>query len=193
MSQIIQLKITIRDSKPAIWRRVEVDGDNTFYQLHEIIQALFGWFDDHLKEFEIGRKRIIINDGMMDENEYDEANGFDVFDSSEIKLKDFLKTINQKLTYTYDFGDNWEHIIVVEKFLTKELGKNYPLCTKGKGRGPEEDCGGVWGYEELCEILSDKNHPEHEERMEWMGLEEGEFDPEYFNLEELNDDLRGLE
>ena len=92
-----------------------------------------------------------------------------------------------KFTYEYDFGDGWEHIILLEKILPPEDGATYPRCIKGKRACPPEDCGGIWGYAHLLEVIADPEDPEHDEMLEWLG---GEFDSEYFNLDEVNERLR---
>jgi Plasmid pRiA4b ORF-3-like protein len=93
----------------------------------------------------------------------------------------------KKFTYTYDFGDNWDHAILVEKTLEAEPGVRYPRCVGGKRACPPEDCGGPWGYGDFLEAVGDPRHPEHEEMLEWAG---GEFDPEAFDIETVNEELR---
>ncbi len=93
----------------------------------------------------------------------------------------------ERIRYTYDFGDDWEHEIVVEKVLVAEPGVRYPVCVAGKGACPPEDCGGVWGYERLREVLADPADEEHGEMLEWLGLQAvAEFDPARFGVEEVN-------
>jgi len=87
--------------------------------------------------------------------------------------------------YTYDFGDNWEHIIKLEKVLPRDKNINYPVCIGGKRASPPEDCGGVWGYEDFLKIINNPDHEEYEETIEWAG---GEFDPEYFDVKEIKFD-----
>jgi hypothetical protein len=99
------------------------------------------------------------------------------------KLVDFFSMESRSAVYTYDFGDNWEHKIQLEKILPREEGVTYPICIKGKRACPPEDCGGIWGYAELLEILGNPNHEEYEEMLEWLG---GEFDPEHFDVEEIS-------
>ena len=94
-----------------------------------------------------------------------------------------------KFRYEYDFGDSWEHVLVVEKVLPPEPGRQVPVCIKGKRACPPEDVGGVWGYAEFLEALQDPDHEDHEMYLEWIG---GEFDAEEFDLEETNEMLRGL-
>ncbi len=95
----------------------------------------------------------------------------------------------RKFTYEYDFGDSWHHEILVEKVFAPEAGGRYPQCVAGKRACPPEDCGGVWGYERFLEVIKDEDDPEHEEMLEWAG---GAFHPEAFNLEEVNQELKGI-
>jgi len=94
------------------------------------------------------------------------------------------------LRYLYDFGDDWQHDIVVEAVGPADSDARYPRCTAGRRAGPPEDCGGVWGFAELLEILADPQHEEHAERLEWLGIDSAEeFDPAAFDLAEINRDL----
>lgn len=102
------------------------------------------------------------------------------------RLKKHMRREGQKFRYEYDFGDGWEHEVLLEKILPVAAGVQYPRCLKGKRACPPEDCGGAWGYEDLLKALADKNHPDHEMYLEWLG---GEFDPEEFDLEWINEML----
>jgi Plasmid pRiA4b ORF-3-like protein len=109
------------------------------------------------------------------------------------KLRQTAPRAGDRLRYTYDFGDDWEHDILVEAVTAAEPGAAYPRCITGRRACPPEDCGGIWGYEELLEILGDPGHDEHDERLEWLGLDSAdEFDPAAFDLAEVNNDLAGL-
>ncbi len=179
-NQVFQFKITLKGIKPPIWRRIQVPETYTFWDLHVAIQDAMGWDDYHLHEFELvnpltGLKQSI---GSPDK-EFDR----EVFSELKQKLVDFFSMENRSAVYTYDFGDNWEHKIQLEKILPREEGVTYPICIKGKRACPPEDCGGIWGYAELLEILGNPNHEEYEEMLEWLG---GEFDPEHFDVEEIS-------
>ena len=100
-----------------------------------------------------------------------------------VTLADVAPAPGDRLVYEYDFGDGWEHDLLVEKVLELEPGATYPVCIKRRRACPPEDVGGIWGYAEFLEILSDPDHPEYEERLEWVG---GEFDPEEFDVEDVN-------
>lgn len=185
-SQVFQLKVTLKGSKPPIWRRVLVESSTTLDQLHEVIQAAFGWWNYHLYEFEVGRTRYGIPD----------PDGFDfgppARDARKTRLDQVAGT-GAAFTYTYDFGDNWEHKIVVEKVLDVSPVASLPACIDGRRAGPPEDCGGVWGYEELIAILADPSHPEHATRAEWASAWGGaELDPDAFDPSDFSDNLHSL-
>lgn len=196
MSQVLQLKITLDGIKPSIWRKIQIDDSINFKKLHKIIQIVMGWEDYHLYNFEID-KDTSIEASQCSEDQFavdSILSGFRAkrkeYKDNETQVSDFLKEEKQKILYTYDFGDTWEHIIKVEKILPKESGKKYPICISGKRACPPEDCGGPWGYDELLEILEDPEHPEYEERIEeWLGKD---FDPEAFDLDKINKKLKNI-
>ena len=179
MSKTFQLKITLSDSKPPIWREIIVPADYTFFDLHVAIQDAFGWEDCHLHQFFIGtpykNQSIIVacpdSDDMCD-----------VLDERELKLSKYLSDPKDKIYYEYDFGDGWMHKIELRKILDNDAKSKYPQIIGGARACPPEDCGGMWGYYNLIEIVKNPKHKEYEEMMEWMGLDDpSEFDPEYFD------------
>lgn len=177
---IYQLKISLRDIKPPIWRRVQVLSSTTLEKLHYIIQETMGWGNCHLHQF--------IIDGIeygQPAPEYD----FHVKDEKKVKLAQMLGEEKFKFFYTYDFGDGWDHEILVEKILPYNPKGIYPICLKGKRACPPDDCGGSWGYSEFLEAIQDSSHPEHENMLEWVG---GDFKPEAFYLDEINQKLANL-
>lgn len=177
--QIYQFKVTLKDIRPPIWRRFQVTNDLTFFQFHRVLQTVMGWYDAHLHLFDLNGWQITDAETL--------AEGWnDGEDEQKALLKKYLRQEGQKFRYEYDFGDSWEHELLLEKILPVEAGVRYPRCLKGKRACPPEDCGGVWGYEELLTILANKKHPEHTTYLEWIG---GEFDPEEFDLEEVNEML----
>jgi hypothetical protein len=175
---IYQLKITLRDSKPPIWRRVLVPSNFSLYKLHEVIQVAMGWTNSHLHQFVIDGQRYSIP--SPDDWE-------PVVDERRYSLSQIASLEKHKFVYEYDFGDSWEHDIIVEKISPPEAGMKYPECIKGKRAGPPEDVGGVWGYDSFLEAIQDPNHEEHDSYLEWIG---GEFNPEDFNLDEINQALQ---
>jgi Plasmid pRiA4b ORF-3-like protein len=178
-NNVYQLKVTLRGSKPPIWRRLQVLSTTTLGQLHVYLQEVMGWYNCHLHSFSIN--------GI----EYGQTGpdyGLDLKSEKNVKLSQVVSGEKFKFSYTYDFGDDWEHQILVEKILPSQPETQYPVCLKGKRACPPEDCGGIWGYGELLEVLGNPDHPEYEERLEWVGS----IDPEEFDLDDVNDNLLGI-
>ena len=177
LRNIYQVKITLIGSKPPIWRTVLVPSDLRLGAFHDVIQVAMGWTESHLHQF-IANKVFY---GVPDDDF-----GMEIEDETKYKLSQLLKKEKDTLIYEYDFGDSWEHKILLEKILPFDTKTALPVCIKGKRACPPEDCGGIWGYEELLEAISNPKHPDHENMLEWLG---GEFDPEEFDLEEINGNL----
>ncbi|MGH3887249.1 MAG: plasmid pRiA4b ORF-3 family protein [Pseudonocardiaceae bacterium] len=177
-----QVKITLRGARPPIWRRLEVSSGTTLQQLHHSIQQAFGWAGYHLWVFSTPTGDYGVADPELGHRS-----------AASTKLEKVAGRAGDRLRYTYDFGDDWEHEILVEEVLTAEPGVAYPRCLAGRRACPPEDCGGIWGYEELCEILADPHHPEHADRLEWLGLESAEqFNPAHLDLDAVNRALSGI-
>jgi len=173
-----QLKVTLRNIRPPVWRRVVVDGGETLNHLHDVIQAAFGWYNAHLHAFVVNGTDY----GIPHEDDWTPV-------QDERRSTIDQAVLAGKFEYAYDFGDNWVHDIVVEK--TFDAGNDpsqmtVPDCIDGRRACPPEDCGGPWGYSELLEILADPGHVEHADRVEWMGQP---FDPEAFDASSFADDL----
>jgi yecA family protein len=177
-SATYQLKVTLRNSNPAIWRRLLVPASMNLEDLHHTLQIVMGWENEHLHEFLHGKRRY----GMADV-EFEE----DILDELEYGVGDLLSKERDALTYLYDFGDSWEHEVLLEKVLPAQVDAELPSCTDGAGACPPEDVGGVYGYERLLEILHQPDHEEYEEALEWTGED---FDPRRFDKEEINTALR---
>ena len=178
---IYQLKINLKDIRPPIWRRVQVLSTATLWQLHWVIQKSMGWTNSHLHSFNIQGVEYgtpIAEFGMDD---------FEVEDEQAVLLSDIIPGDQFKFTYLYDFGDSWEHDILVEEMLEANPAIIYPICIQGKRACPPEDCGGVWGYEEFLATIQNSTHPEHEEMLDWVG---GKFDPEDAGVGEANTRLK---
>ena len=180
---VYQLKITLRGvTKPPVWRRVLVPADITLRNLHDVIQLAMGWEDDHLHMFSTGRQDYG-TPGM----------GLECADDAWVRVSQILAGPGDRLRYTYDFGDDWEHDIVVEKTRPAAPGEAHLSCVAGKGACPPEDCGGAWGYADLKEVLADPAHEGHLDRLEWLGLDTGEdFDPSEFSAADVNTRLSVL-
>jgi hypothetical protein len=180
---VYQLKITLRGvSKPPVWRRVLVPADVTLRNLHEVIQQAMGWNDYHMHVFSTGRQEY----GSPDPELGHASDG-------KVRLSQVLNEPGDLLRYTYDFGDDWEHDIVVEETRAAVPGETYPSCMAGKGACPPEDCGGAWGYAGLKQILADPTHEDHQDMLEWLGLDAGkDFNPKEFSVAGVNARLRPL-
>ena len=172
-----QLKITLRGvSTPPVWRRVLVPAGVTLGDLHEVIQQAMGWDNGHMHVFSVAGQEY----GSPDP-ELGQAS------DRKVLLSQVLTGPGDRLRYTYDFGDDWEHDIVLEETRTGVPEETYPSCVAGKGACPPEDCGGAWGYAGLKEILADPAHEDHQDMLEWLGLDAGkDFDPKKFSITEVN-------
>ncbi|MDH5498182.1 MAG: plasmid pRiA4b ORF-3 family protein [Nitrospira sp.] len=174
---LLQFKITLTGIRPPIWRRVLVSEGLALSGLHDIIQEVMGWTNSHLHDFHWREDRFGVPDPEFDEER--------VVDERTVTLKELGLSVKDRLEYMYDFGDGWDHVLMVEQVLAD--GKHQtPVCLNGARSCPPEDCGGAWGYENLLEILKDPTHEEYEEWRTWLPED---FDPERFDLAEVN---RGL-
>ena len=181
-TEIYQLKITLRGSRPPIWRRVQVRSDISLATLHWIIQEAMGWTDSHLHQFRLGE----IYYGVPDQDDFGLS---ETKNEKTAKLNQLLSRPKAKFIYEYDFGDSWEHEVLLEKILPPDPEVRYPVCITGKRACPPEDCGGVWGYGDFLAAIQNPDHPEHEELLEWIG---GSFDPEAFDVEDVNRALKRI-
>ncbi len=173
---IYQIKISLIGAKPPIWRRVLVSDDIGLGAFHELIQVAMGWTNSHLHQF------------IADRVFYSAPDPYDDFDleaedETQYQLFQLLTKEKDSITYEYDFGDGWEHKILLEKILPLDDKTVLPVCIKGKRACPPEDCGGIWGYETLLETLADPKHPDHDDMLQWLG---GQFDPDKFDLADTN-------
>jgi len=171
------LKIELLDIEPAIWRRFVVPVTITLDRLHDVLQIVMGWTDSHLHEFIIGNKRY---------TEYPESKE-DGLVGGRYRLGDLIKQKGRTFRYLYDFGDSWEHKLVLEenRWFNPELGTKI-ACLEGERACPPEDVGGAPGYFQFCKILKDPNHEGHESYMEWSG---GDYDGERFDVHAVNGEL----
>jgi hypothetical protein len=172
-SKTYRLKVTLRGSRPPIWRRLEVDGGLTLAQLHHVLQLVMGWTDSHLHQFRHGTTYYGQPDpemGMERENE------------RRVVLQQVLRRPKERMVYEYDFGDGWEHDILLEAIAETGTSKVTTRVLAGKRACPPEDVGGIGGYYRFLEAIQDPKHPEHGELLEWGGP----FDPDAFELDEIN-------
>lgn len=186
---MLQLKVMLEGSKPPIWRRVTVPAPMSLARLHQVIQVLFGWLDQHLHQFQTSGYDGPLYAPVDPDGEgdlYGEPSG----EESKASVGGVLPAVGSTMTYTYDFGDDWEHSITVEKVLeTGDVGQ-LPQCTGGRGAAPAEDSGGTWGWANIVAAVNDPSHGEHQEYREWLGLRPGEtLDPKAFDPGEVNEVL----
>ena len=169
------LRIDLDFIKPPIWRRMEVPPNMTLGQLHFALQLAMGWENAHMHLFQVEGQDY----GDKELDDFDER-----VNEDWIMLKRVLRDDVRKFHYLYDFGDDWSHTIKVEGESKSKVHQIRVL--KGKRACPPEDCGGHWGYEHLLDVLADPHHKEHASMKEWLG---GEFDPEAFDLDAINERL----
>ncbi|MGK5086156.1 plasmid pRiA4b ORF-3 family protein [Bdellovibrionota bacterium FG-2] len=175
--QVIQLKVSLRESDPLIWRRFIVPATMTLAKLHDVLQIVMGWQNSHLSRFEV--------------------NGVDYTDDEpEFKDEPEVKPLSTKISdiaeqaetflYLYDYGDGWEHEITIEKISKKDDCLHYPICIGGENACPPEDCGGMGGYYEKLEEYADEDNEGHESTKMWLG---GYFDSTTFDPNRINRDM----
>jgi len=169
---IYQLRVSVRETAPPIWRRILVRGTTNLEKLHRIIQDAMGWQNYHLWEFVIRGEHYEAADP--------EATGHD---AAKVKLTQLQLEVGESFEYVYDPGDDWQHEVVLEERLRADPEQFYPACTAGARACPPEDVGGPWRYGEVLEIIKHPKHPEYGESKEWLG---DDFQPEAFDLRSTN-------
>jgi hypothetical protein len=182
VKDIYQIKISLVGIDPPIWRRVLAPNDTTLEELHWIIQIAMGWENSHLHQFKVDNRRY-----SDPEFELEGWPGHEVGDETQTNLSELRFKRTRKFYYEYDFGDSWNHEIKIEKVLARDVDTEYPVCVEGERACPPEDCGGVWGYQDLLDALNNPDDSENEERLDWLGED---FDPEEFDIEEVNEVLQ---
>jgi hypothetical protein len=168
------LKIHLVDIEPVIWRRFVAPASITLDRVHDVIQIVMGWTDSHLHEFIIGKKHY---------TEYPESKE-DGLECGKYRLGDLIKQKSRTFSYIYDFGDNWQHELILEenRYFNPEL-RTELACLEGERSCLPEDVGGVPGYSKFCKALKNPNHEEHERYMELSG---GSVDREQFDSDSMN-------
>jgi hypothetical protein len=178
-NEIMQMKISLDWIKPEIWRRFLVSSSISLEDLHTTIQTVMGWTNSHLYGFYINGAQYSPDDDGEFESEGEPIKG--------VTLKKLKLSVKDEIRYIYDFGDNWEHTIKIEKILPLDDKTQTPLCIDGERNCPPEDCGAAPGYEDLIEALKKPKSKEAKEITEWLGRP---YNPEDFNIEEINDLLK---
>jgi hypothetical protein len=178
---LFRFKISLLDIKPAIWRRIQVL-DCTLADLHEYIQAAFGWDNYHLHQFDIDGNHY----GPPASDDFD--CGEDTQDETDVLLSNLIPKsgCKSRWIYEYDFGDGWRHAVVSEGFPASDPQVKYPLCVEGERACPPEDCGGPWGYADYLAAIADPKHEQHQDMLEWRGA----FDPEAFDAKKATKEMR---
>lgn len=178
LRKVYQLNVSLLGVVPEVWRRLRVADSDTLGDLHDTLQIAMGWTNIHMHMFiREGHKYGVPDDQFPD----------DTRDERQVRLRQVLKKAGDNLLYIYDFGDAWEHRVVLEEVLPYDLSENLPLCNAGERACPPEDVGGPPGYDEFLEATADPSHPEHDYMLRWIG---GDFSPERFDIRMTNDLLR---
>lgn len=182
-SPIYQLKITLLETKPPIWRRILVESEVTLAKLSTVINAAMGWAGYHIHEFQVGKD--VWGPPLDDDEDF----GIEMKDHASTTLEKVAPRIRSVLKYQYDGGDCWMHKVVVEGILEPTAKQQYPFCLEGQRACPPEDCGGTPGFYDLLDALADPHHPDHRSLTEWVG---GKYDAEAFDLKEVNEALHRI-
>ena len=177
-AEIYQVKVTLTGATPPIWRRIHIAGDYSLPKLHRVLQVAMGWENYHLYMFRIGSKKY----GPPDVDDDDELG---LADAKRTRISGVLPSVGATFTYVYDYGDNWQHELLLEAIVMPSSDLTYPRCIAGERSCPPEDVGGFGGYAAYLEAMADPNHKEHEEMMMWLGP----FDAEEFSVEKVNQEL----
>ena len=183
---IFQIRITLQDIEPPIWRRVQVPADFPLRRLHDVIQAVMNWQDYHLHQFEVG-DRLYGQPEIAGDDHY----GPPLHSDRDTRLSALLERGIKRFTYTYDFGDDWRHDIEIERTLQAKPRIEYPILVTGERRGPPEDCGGPFGFMEFLDAMSDPGHPDHEDHLDWYGEPFDAEDMELDKVEAMLGRIRG--
>lgn len=163
--KILRFRVSLLGSAPEIWREIDVPDYYNFWELHVTIQDAMGWLDYHLHEFHPRKagptkgKPIGIPESEHDEN---------IVTEWEFSAKKYFTSLGNVIDYIYDFGDDWHHELTLVGIFLAPLDAAYPQCVDGKMACPPEDCGGIDGYQNLLEILSDESHEEYSDTVEWL-------------------------
>ena len=183
---LYELKVVLDETKPIIWRQLEVPGDATLGWLHAVLQVTMGWTNSHLHQFRVGDR--LYSDLRHHSREYEDEP--EILDENKANLRQVAPCRKDTLIYEYDFGDSWHHWITVERITSSEPDASVgALCLKGARACPPEDCGGIGGYDNLLKILRNPKHEEHDSMKQWLGRP---FDPAAFDIEKVNTCLRKL-
>jgi hypothetical protein len=203
---IYQLKVSLLGSKPPIWRRLVVPGDLWLDDLHAVIQIAMPWTNSHLHQFVVKSDKPKLTREQVDKlrrrgiwPDPESISGLRTLsdpafeleyagDETSIRLDALAPERRTKFVYEYDMGDSWQHQILVEKITEPDPGTTCsPHCLDGERACPPEDCGGIWGYYEMLDAIADEGHEQHEDMLEWLGIDDpADFDAKYFDVDAAN-------
>jgi len=178
LRKVYQLNISLLGVIPEVWRQVRIADSDTLASLHETLQVVMGWTNVHMHMFIRDKEKYGVPDDQFPDDTRDER---------QTRLRQVLKKPGDSLLYIYDFGDAWEHRVVLEEILPYDLSQPLPACCHGERACPPEDVGGPPGYDEFLEATADPSHPEHDYMVRWIG---GEFHPDLFDINLTNELLR---
>lgn len=173
--QVFKLHVSLNETNPVVWRRIMVPASFSLEALHSVIQLSMGWQMSHLYDFQIGSFRY------AEPDDFDDIPVKSIGTSLAVALK-----AHKSFVYNYDFGDSWQHNVLVEDVLSYDEIFNYPICIGGENACPPEDCGGISGFEELKQKVKDPENEEHHEIMRWLG---GYYSAFSFDANRVNRDL----
>lgn len=190
---VFQFRIQIKGiTKPLVWRKVSIPDDFTFLDFHYIIQIALGWQNTHLFEFRDQEYQSKVRIGIPYDDFFDPDFAAQTKDASQIELSAVFNEAGQHFLYVYGFGDNWVHGITLESIRDGKL--KTAVCLSGKGACPPEDCGGIWGYEDLKQLFETAPASKQaDDCRKWLGLKRKEiWDAKSLNIEKINDTLKKI-
>ena len=174
--EVYAIKVTLLGTSPPVWRRILLPRDIRLRDLHRTLQTVMGWTNSHLHQFVCKRQRFSDPRSRVVSK---------VPDEKRTRLGDLIETVGARLLYEYDFGDGWQHELLLEEVLLGDESFQQ-MCVAGQRCCPPEDCGGPQGFAELLTAVQDASHPSHDDLCEWLGG----FNPESFSADEINRRLR---
>lgn len=185
-SGVYEVRITLAEIRPPIWRLVQVPSTMRLCCLHDVFQTVMGWTDTHLHQFEKNGKYWSVPEYFEDDED------IEILDERRTKISDLLKAEGESVLYIYDLGDDWRHEVVLEKILPSPDTTVRPVCLSGERHCPPEDVGGTSGYEEFLEVVFDPHHKEYDLSVRWAGGPSAlinaveRFQPEGFDVKAVN-------
>ena len=175
VANVLQLRVSLDEFEPVVWRRVLVPDSISLIKIHKIIQELMLWWDYHLHLFTI--KGV-----EFGQPELDDFGDFEGRNERGVRLTTHLQ-VGDSFSYSYDFGDNWQLTVEVERAFAVRFALRHAVCIGGEHAAPPEDVGGIGGFSQFLEAIGDPTDDEHDSYVEWSG---GDYDFERLDLAEIN-------